>query len=275
MSTAHLQLESSPFDSIAEQYDAVFTESRIGLCQRSAVWTELKSAFQRGDRILEVGCGTGVDACYLARQGINVLACDLSGEMVRFAEQRVRRDSPGFQSASVKTCVWPAEEISTIDHDGLFDGAFSNFGALNCISDLRKFAHDLATLVKPSARVLLCLMGPCCLWEVAWFVVRGEWRRVFRRLDQHGTEASVGAQGRVWVRYPGVRAIRKMFAPEFRLRQVKGIGVLVPPTYVGTWANRFPGLLQVASQIDRTLSRCPGIRTLADHILLTFERTRI
>lgn len=45
-----------------------------------------------GHSILEVGCGTGVTACHLAkRYGCQVIGVDLSGEIVRWALRRARR----------------------------------------------------------------------------------------------------------------------------------------------------------------------------------------
>ena len=47
------------FDSIAEQYDDIFTRSLIGRAQRDVVWDVLQKTFRRGDRVLELNCGTG------------------------------------------------------------------------------------------------------------------------------------------------------------------------------------------------------------------------
>lgn len=275
MSTAELQLDSSPFDSIAEEYDAVFSDSPIGILQRSSVWADLSAAFRSGERVLDIGCGTGVDACFLAQRGVSVLACDRSREMVRTASEKAHSLPGRPHDASVAACVCRAEAIATVEHDRLFDGAFSNFGVLNCVSDLRQFARDLASTLRPSARVLVCLMGPCCLWEVTWYLVHGQLRRALRRFRPQGTEARIGRDGKIKVHYPTARAIKRMFAPEFHLTGVKGVGLFVPPTYVSSWANRFPRFLRLASDLDRLLCRCPGIRILSDHILLTFERTRI
>lgn len=67
MSAIQQQAYSAPFDAVAARYDETFTRSLIGQAQRSAVWRELEKTFHPGDRILEVGCGTGVDACFLGR----------------------------------------------------------------------------------------------------------------------------------------------------------------------------------------------------------------
>jgi SAM-dependent methyltransferase len=272
ISVVESQAVASPFDGIAAEYDAIFTDSRIGHAQRSAVWAELAGAFHPGDRILEVGCGTGVDACFLAERGVSVVACDSSREMIRVAQGRACNRLCFFRNAAVTFRQCAAEQLGRFSSYLPFDGAFSNFGVLNCIADLRQFAQTLAPLLKPSARVLLCLMGPCCAWEFIWLACHGDLKRATRRLRGSRTIATVGA-GTVNVHYPTLRALRRAFRPEFCLRAVKGIGVAVPPTYFSPLVNRFPRVLDAAALLDRALARCPGIQILADHILLTLERT--
>jgi cyclopropane fatty-acyl-phospholipid synthase-like methyltransferase len=43
--------------------------------------TLLEDTFPRGSRLLEIGCGTGDEALYLARRGRIVLATDISPRM--------------------------------------------------------------------------------------------------------------------------------------------------------------------------------------------------
>lgn len=80
--------ESAPFDAVADTYDETFTESVIGKVQRRAVWREIDRAFFAGQRILELNCGTGVDAARLAGRGIAVWACDQSSRMLEVARRR-------------------------------------------------------------------------------------------------------------------------------------------------------------------------------------------
>jgi ubiquinone/menaquinone biosynthesis C-methylase UbiE len=264
---------SSPFDNIAEQYDATFTSSTIGRIQRDSVWGELKKNFHPGDRILDIGCGTGVDANFLAERGIDVVACDSSSRMLSVAQRRIA----GLpQSAgSVRLHLLPAEEISNLYDDGRFDGAFSNFGAVNCVANMAKLASDLTGLLKPGANLLLCPIGPMCLWETAWYLLHGEVAKAFRRFHRAGVAARLGANEVVHVHYPSVRSIRRIFNPTFRLKTIRGIGVAVPPSYLEGWANRWPGVVRLEAEADLLLGRCPGIRMFADHVLLRFERTRV
>ena len=269
MSTTQPQVLAAPFDAVAARYDETFTLSKIGQVQRSAVWHELAKAFRAGDRTLEIGCGTGVDACFLAKRGVKVVACDPSSQMIDMAARRV-------QQSGLQGFVYPrqvsAENLASLWSSEKFDGAFSNFGALNCVNDLRKLAIDLAGLLKPGATAVLCWMGPHCLWEMIWYTAQGKRDRAFRRFRQEGILARIADEAFVHVRYPSVRSLVRAFAPEFRMKAVRGIGVAVPPSYLEPWARRHSQLLRVCEQFDSWMGSCPGIRSLGDHVLVRIER---
>jgi cyclopropane fatty-acyl-phospholipid synthase-like methyltransferase len=269
MSAIQPRIYQAPFDAVALHYDESFTSSRIGTAQRSSVWHELEKSFRSGDRTLEIGCGTGVDACFLAARGIQVVACDSSPQMIAVAARRIREN--GLQNS-----VWPlvlrAEDISSLPASELFDGAFSNFGVLNCIDDLTAFARDLSSRLKAGATALLCCMGHCCLWEILWYGAHRNREKAFRRLHHNGVTAKIADGAFLRVKYPTVHQIARAFAPEFRLISVKGIGVVVPPSYVEPWAQRHPSFMRFAERADLIVGRCPGFRLLADHVLVRFER---
>jgi ubiquinone/menaquinone biosynthesis C-methylase UbiE len=259
---------SAPFDAVAAHYDETFTNSRIGQAQRRAVWNELVQAFRPGDHVLEIGCGTGVDACSLAESGVQVVACDVSAQMINLATRRIyERGLEKF----VKPLILRAEDISALPAQS-FDGAFSNFGALNCIENLPRFARDLARLLKPEARGLLCWMGRYCLWEMIWYLAHGNGQKAFRRLRRNQITASIGGGAFVGVHYPSVRSLRRTFAPEFKMKSIKGIGLTVPPSYLESWAADHPRFIGVGERADTWMGGFPGTRVLADHILVGFER---
>ena len=260
----------APFDAVAARYDETFTSSNIGRAQRSPVWSELAKAFHAGDRTLEIGCGTGVDACFLAERGVAVLACDQSSQMIEVAARRVSQR--GLQ-ALVRTRVLCAEDISRLLPDESFDGAFSNFGALNCVQDVAELAAGLARLLKPGATLMLCWMGPWCWWEIVWYLGQGNPKKAFRRFRQSGVRAKVADEAFLHVHYPSVRFLARAFAPEFSLKSVQGIGVAVPPSYLEPWAQRHPRLLQLCEWADSWAARWPGIRVLGDHVLVRLQRT--
>lgn len=260
----------TPFDTIAETYDDTFTNSRVGRAQRHAVWEELDRVFHPGQRVLEINCGTGVDAVHLASRGVEVLACDAAPRMIEVSRRRLLQTNLG---AGVEFRTLATEDIGKLCEavpSAQFDGAFSNFAGLNCVGDLSAVARHLAQLLRPGAQAVLCMFGPFCAWEVLWYLAQGKPRKAFRRLRSEGSLARLAEGSTVPVRYFSVRQLAGIFAPEFRLQQWKGVGLAVPPSYVEPLAQPF--LLSWAARADRWLGHCPLLRGLADHVLLTFER---
>src|ERR1019366_8848725 len=225
------------FDGVASEYDTRFTNSLIGRVQRASVWKELDSLFHSGQRVLEINCGTGVDALHLSDRGIHVVACDVSPEMVAVARRRVDGSVHGDH---VALKVLAIEQLNQLAEEGPYDGVLSNFSGLNWVEDSLPVARDLARLVRPGGRAVLCVFGRHCLWEMLWYACHGNFRKAFRRLSRKGnaTELAPGRSIRVW--YPSIKSFRRDFAPHFRLITWKGTAVAVPPSYLEPWAARLP-----------------------------------
>jgi ubiquinone/menaquinone biosynthesis C-methylase UbiE len=255
------------FDTLAPGYDELFTRSMIGRAQRGAVWEVLFDVFEEGAHILELNCGTGEDALFLARHDMSVVACDGSEGMIQTARKRLQEEDP---DAPIQFELLPTERLSQLHPGTLFDGALSNFSGLNCVSDLHQAAHDLASLVTPHAPVLICLSTRFCLVETLWFLFHGNFRKAFRRTP--GVAHAKVSGYMVKVHYPTLREVRRSFSPWFRLRSCTGIGVAVPPSYLEAMMRKYPRLLGVLSSIDKHISRLPFLRIMGDHMLLRFER---
>jgi ubiquinone/menaquinone biosynthesis C-methylase UbiE len=259
---------AAAFDRMADTYDATFTESSIGRAQRNVVWSALHRAFRPGDHVLELNCGTGEDALFLAKLGVSVLACDASPRMIEVAE---RRKSPKAPTSSIEFRLLRNEGVDTLTPATHFDGVVSNFSGLNCVEDPSLIVRKLTHLVKPGATALICISTRICLWEIAWYAVRGNFKKAFRRL--RGTTLAQLGDITVPVWYPTIAAMRRSFAPWFRLRSFRAVGLFVPPSYVEPWARKHHSVLAWLEAMDRVFATWPILRGVGDHVLLEFERT--
>jgi hypothetical protein len=263
----NVHLAGTVFDSIAESYDSIFTASVIGRAQRSAVWNRARTVFHAGDHVLELNCGTGVDAMFLSSLGVRVTACDASAAMIEQAQARKALESPLASVDFRRLCT---ERLNELPPDLCFSGVFSNFSGLNCLLDISSVTNFLAGRVTPGAQLLLCLSTRFCVWETLHYLSRGEFHKATRRW--HGAADAIMGDYRLPVRYPTVRSILRSFGPRFKLRGLTGIGVAVPPTYMEAWARKHPTVLRRCEAFDRVAGSCPWIRVLGDHMLLHLER---
>jgi len=259
------------FDALAELYDSLFTNSVIGRAQRNAVWSVAEQVFIRGDYLLELGCGSGEDALFLARAGMSLLACDISQRMIAVAMARARAELPG---ARLEFRVIANEQVGELPLERPFAGVFSNFSSLNCVEDLRSVARELARRTLPGAPAVLCFSSRICLWEIVWFLLRGQPGKAFRRIRSGPRVASIGGQN-VHVWYPSVRSICQAFAPWFELQQRYAIGLFVPPSYVEPWARKHAWWVHWTDLLDSKLRSWPLLRDCGDHVLLYFRRTSL
>jgi ubiquinone/menaquinone biosynthesis C-methylase UbiE len=75
------------FDIASINYDNTFTFSNIGKAQRNRVFKYLNPLIKKRKKlsILELNCGTGTDAITFGNLGHNVIATDISQEMINTA----------------------------------------------------------------------------------------------------------------------------------------------------------------------------------------------
>jgi SAM-dependent methyltransferase len=266
MSATSFQSAASAFDAIAERFDARYGSWKSVLAQRRVVRAALVRAFPPGAKLLEIGGGTGEDAVWLAGQGREVLLTDVSPEMVRIAAEKLR--SLGLP----RPLVASADMLETIGGDvtAPLDGAFSNFAALNCVTDLTPVGRGLAPLVRAGGKVLLVIFGVCPPGEWIVQLLRGDPRAAFRRATRGVVVARMGGR-HFGVRYHRGRDVVRAMAPAFRLTRRLGIGIFVPPSAAEPWISGHPGLLRSLERIDRLASRPLAI--FGDHVLYEFERT--
>lgn len=257
---------STPFEGLAPTYDRDFTASAVGTCLRAAVWRHLDAAFPPGASVLDLGCGTGEDAVHLALRGVTIHAIDAAPSMVEAAREKAARAGVAGLVTVERRSI---EELPALAAGTSFDGAYSNFGPLNCVEDLPSVGRALATLLRPGAPLLVCLLGRCVPWEWAWFLARGQTRRAFRRFSRRGTP---------WrgltVRYPSLAEAERAFSPAFVMRRGVAVGAFLPPTYAAGFLERRSRLL---AALDAASGRVEGawpFTRLSDHVLFRFERGR-
>jgi SAM-dependent methyltransferase len=253
------------FDGVAADYDAAFTNTLLGRMLRRRVWSVLAGCFRPGEHVLELACGTGEDALWLARRGVRVTATDGSARMVAATDAKLT--AAGLTSA-VQARQVSLQQVTAGEMAGVFDGILSNFGGLNSIGDWRSLARALARLVRPGGLAVLVPMGPYCPWEIAWHLLHGRPRDAFRRRQQPAM-ASIGtATIPVW--YPTAGRLRRDFARWFRHLRSESLGLWLPPTYLQHLVDSRPALFARLDRLERAGGRLTA--SWGDHYILILER---
>jgi len=268
--TDYYSQTANAFDRAAASYTDEYTASPIMAWLTEDAFDRLCQLFPPGSRLLEIGCGPGTLALRLAGAGRIVTATDIAPAMIAQAEQTAANHPA---RANVAWLVAPAGQIGA-HVQGPFDGAYSNFGPLNCEPDLARFADALAGLLRPGAAFLCSVMNRICAWEIGWGLARLRPREAFRRLGRGWRMARMSAgpgapPTELPVRFYSPGEFGAAMGSPFRVEQVVGYPVILPPPYL---AGRLPGAIARLAGIERRLRGWPGLRGLGDHFLIVLRR---
>jgi len=243
------------FDRIAPGYDEGFGRNPAGLLFRHVFQERLRRLFRPGARVIDLGCGTGEDALFLASLGVHIRAIDIAPEMV--ARTRAKAERAGLGKL-VEVEERAAEGVASLG-DG-FDGACSDFGALNCTA-LGAVGEGLARALRPGAPVLVSVIGrrplPALLAR-PFGKTRAECPRV------GGLEVPTRALT------PG--ELREALGPAFAWCDAFALGVLVPGPPQEGWIARHPIAFGVLAALEGVVRGWPGLRNLGDHVVVEGRR---
>ena len=99
-----------------------------------------------GKHVLDLGCGEGKTLLRLGRDGAQALGIDISGEMVRVANENAQR----MRLSNVQAFKMPAEQLDFPD---------ANFDAVHGVSiihhlEIERATHEIARVLKPGGRAV-------------------------------------------------------------------------------------------------------------------------
>lgn len=263
-----VQARAAAFDDVAATYDSNFSRTTIGLCLREFVWSRLTPFVRPGMRALDLGCGTGEDALWLARSGCQVTAADASTAMLEQVAAKTARLNLERQVQTIQL------DLNTTADPALtfaepFDLVVSNFGAINCLDDLTLLRHKLSAWVKPDGVLALVFMGRFCAWETAYYLTRLD-RRAARRWWGRA-KTTVGGET-ISINYWSKREVVCALRPSFNPLDGCGVGTCLPPSYLFHWLERRPKLFRTLARWESRTSGVWPLSRVGDHMLVILRR---
>jgi SAM-dependent methyltransferase len=255
------------FDSVAAEYDGPSGNNALIQLMRQELWRTVEERLAPSARLLDLGCGTGMDAAHFGALGFHVHALDWSPAMIDRTRTRVR-DS-GVQERVTSEVLG----IHQLDRLGekRFEGIYSNLGPLNCTPYLSDIARATASLLTPGGQLIVSVIGRLCPWEIVFYGLQGRFARARVRGARATVPVPLNGQT-VWTRYYSPREFYRALASEFDLTLYRSLSLFLPPPYLVGLYERFRPFWRPARFLDGRLSGLPVLRDMGDHFLMVLTR---
>ncbi len=253
------------FDKAAANYDATFTHTEIGQLQRALVYAELSKHLTSVKNILEINCGTGEDAIWLAKQNFNVTATDIASKMIEVAQSKGNFNNLHFKTADINS-------IAATFKNEKFDLLFSNFGGLNCLSkpELENFLAHIDSVLTEKGKLALVIMPKNTLWERFYFLAKAQFKNISRRKKESVIVPVDGEN--VTTYYYNPKDIVNLANANFETIAVKPVGFFVPPSYLEGYFKNKKGLLRFLNRGEQGIKNASSLSKYADHYLIILQK---
>ncbi|MGQ0797648.1 MAG: class I SAM-dependent methyltransferase [Methanobacteriota archaeon] len=265
------------YDRIAESYDKVEAQNSVGRRLRHEMQQALLVAFRPGERVLEIGCGTGLEATALAQRGVRVLATDVSQRMIG----RVRARAAAMGLSAVEARCLGARDIGRLAAEfgsASFDGAYSHGGVLNMDPRPEAIVEGLATLLRPAGKFLCTVVNQTSLFEVLFYPSVFRPRKAFRRLGNVVpipiTRLETHRNYVIPARFYSPKSFLRYLDGAFDVRRLRGFGIVTPPWNLSDYLDRLEPFTRAAVAMDTWLSDKPMFREWGNVFQLELERRR-
>lgn len=219
--------------------------------------SDLVAAVESGElqpcRVVELGCGSGTNAIYLAKKGFQVTAIDIAPSALRLAEEKAAQEGVRVEWLLADVLRLPTMPPAELIYDrGCYHGVRRTSAA--------GYVEAVTRLTLPGARLLLLAgnaedMSPGGPPRVTQEQLQGDFGSLFSqqwlrrtRFDQADRNASgVGAWSALWVRkpYPAPGDLPKLSGLPDPLTFLDGAPVRTPEDW---YARRRPELKALFSQ---------------------------
>lgn len=258
---------NASFDKAANNYDTTFTNTVIGKAQRKLVYHHFSKILQQKQpkTILEINCGTGEDAVWLAQQHFQVMATDISEKMIDVAKSKNQFDNLTFD---VLDCTKINEKYDA----NSIDLVFSNFGGLNCLSsiELKNFFENASQILTAKGELVLVIMPKSTLWEQLYFIGKGKFSEAFRRKKEFSIANVDGEE--VTTYYYNPSDIERLASTNFIIKTKFPIGFFVPPSYLEPFFSSKPRLIDFLNRLEKRITTFSFLSQYADHYIIHLQK---
>jgi ubiquinone/menaquinone biosynthesis C-methylase UbiE len=264
MKADYLNAIDQGFSSIYEEYEFLSKHNYIDISRRNLIRKEVDFFLKPHHKILEINCGSGIDAVYFAQRGNFVLATDIAAG----AEIHILKKIELLKLDNLKFKKCSFSNLHDLENQK-FDYIFSNYGGLNCTDNLRSVFEQFDDVLNPNGYISLVIMPP--FYPIEMLTIFKGNRKAFRRWHKKGAIANVENQS-IETYYYTPNQVKKEMPRNYVHVKTTNIGTFYPSSHYES-ISKHKNLVSKLIQFDEWINRTPLMfKGIGDYYIITFQK---
>lgn len=253
---------SKAFTIQSVHFDELYQSNPMVEYMRKRVYTHVLKYHTPG-KMLELNAGTGTDALYFSKLGYEIYATDNAPGMIKAIKNKILPEN------KIYPFLCNFENIEKMQEYAPFDNIYSNFGGLNCTSNLFSVLKKCIDLLCVGGKMTIVIMPRHCPWE--WFeLLTLKPKIAFRRYKKQCNSNLETISFTTY--YYNPKIIIKELEEKVDVLGWEGLCSICPPSYKTKLIKYFPFFWKSLGYIENKISTWKGLRSYADYVILTFQK---
>lgn len=254
------------FGEIAGDYHYSFQNNSSARLARSRLH-RVFFKYLKADRgvVLDIGCGTGIDAQFIASLGCKVYGIDSSvGMLSEAARQLFNAPHDIRERVELELLEATPRSLEYLLPSIQANQVILSFGVVNFIENICDLFSIIGSNMGHKGILIVTSLSKSSWWERV--IKRGQKRTGNQPKDVF--VANVKTRAWFWDYNDIIAASRPYFYPVESI----GIGAIYPPPYFDDLVRKFPYIQKLLWRIDRKFENSKLSKKYSDHVVVVLKR---
>lgn len=257
------------YNSLAEEWDRRY-ENPIIRYRRSIEFNVISRNIKKGNRVLDVGCGSGRHTFFLLEKGCSVTGVDISQKMLAVLKQEA-----GERKYSLPLVLADCNNLPLKTE--FFDVVVSIYGPLTHLQNSIKCVNEMIRVLKKGGKIVVGVENKWALLPLIRRILKFEWNKIIILLHEGGKftvfKKESGQEVLIWLQYYSIKQLVKLFSDAgfIKIKTYGGL-LLVPQEYGYSSKNSLSSFKKILVWIERRLQNFTPFKNLASYLFIEAEK---
>jgi len=257
------------YNSLAEEWDRRYENPTIQY-RRSIEFNIISKNIKRGNKALDVGCGTGRHTFFLLEKGCNVIGVDISLKMLEVLKRKAEERKYYLPLFLANCNKLPFETES-------FDVVVSIYGPLTHLRNPIRCIQEMKRVLRKGGKVVVGVENKWALLPLIRRILKFEWSKIIMLLREEGKftvfKKENGQEVLIWLQYYSLRQLIKLFrnAGFIKVKTYGGL-LLLPQEYGYSSKKNLSFFKKILIWSEKRFQNHAPFKNLASYLFIKAEK---